>query len=185
MFQVEGWVSGHLNVNLLIKQIHLDYLGLRDIKQVPSLQSPSSAACQNLGWQTPRAVDPGMLCFVLWSVSGFGWPWTQTTALAQHNRDVLTGEVSALFRVLLQGPKGSTFCCAWWVAAWCWGEGLGGQGWLQLLLLHRCVRHGQQPLHSLHLLLRWFNKTLNERWWQPYSNIWAAAEGAWAQHWAL
>lgn len=37
MFQVKGWVGEQLNVNLLIKQIHLDYLGLRDIRQVPSL----------------------------------------------------------------------------------------------------------------------------------------------------
>jgi len=37
MFQVKAWVSEQLNVNLLLKQIHLDYLGSRDIKQVPSL----------------------------------------------------------------------------------------------------------------------------------------------------
>lgn len=61
MFQVKGWVSEQLNVNLLIKQIHLDYLGLRDIKQVPSLLCKVPALLlASSGADKPH----GQLCFV-------------------------------------------------------------------------------------------------------------------------
>lgn len=150
MFQVKGWVSEQPNANLLIKQIHLDYLGLRDIKQVPSLLCKVPAVLLARAWadrpREQRIQARSVSCTHPWAAPvGHG---EYTRALAQHTRAVLTCAGSVLFRFLLQGLKGSTFPCAWWVPGWCWGEGLGGQGWLQFLL-HQCVRHGHSPYTAL------------------------------------
>lgn len=158
MFQVKGWVSEQLNVNSLIKQIHLDYLGLRDIKQVPSQQCCLPELTHRVSSTSRRALFRALLRERLLLATGCrSLLWHSSAGLCSHLESLTAVQVFA------SGSKGKH--CAWWVPAWCWGK---GQGWLQFLrLLQRCARQGQQPLHSsfhLYLLLRWFNKTLNERW---------------------
>lgn len=110
MFQAKGWVSEQLNANLLIKQIHLDYLGLRDIKQVPSLLCKVPALLLARTW----ADKPQERWIQARSASCNGPKAAsvghrlQTTALARHSR----GELSL---VKSQGCSG------------CWAEGLAGR----------------------------------------------------------